>query len=119
MNRKITSDLAVRTLKKAIASQQEIKGVLILHSDQGILKLFCMRLLKILLIPSTTTGGLIHIIIIVHRLRADTHHDPFSAFEQLSRQAAEAKIISPGCYKKLDHYISLLGYVAGMLHTHF
>ena len=60
MNRKITSDLAVRTLKKAIASQQEIKGVLILHSDQGILKLFCMRLLKILLIPSTTTGGLIH-----------------------------------------------------------
>ena len=34
-DRKITSDLAVRTLKKAIASQSEIKGVLILHSDQG------------------------------------------------------------------------------------
>ena len=31
----ITSDLAIRTLRKAIGSQPEIKGVLILHSDQG------------------------------------------------------------------------------------
>ena len=35
MNRKITSDLAVRTLKKAIASQQEIKGVLIFTFRSG------------------------------------------------------------------------------------
>ena len=32
---KITADLAIRTLRKAIDSQPEIKGVLILHSDQG------------------------------------------------------------------------------------
>lgn len=31
----MTADLAVRTLRKAIESQPEIKGVLILHSDQG------------------------------------------------------------------------------------
>lgn len=31
----ITSDLAIRTLRKAIEPQPEIKGVLILHSDQG------------------------------------------------------------------------------------
>ena len=31
----ITSELAIRTLRKAIESQSEIKGVLILHSDQG------------------------------------------------------------------------------------
>ena len=34
-DRNITADLAVRTLRKAIESQPEIKGVLILHSDQG------------------------------------------------------------------------------------
>lgn len=33
--RNITSDLAIRTLRKALDSQPEIKGVLILHSDQG------------------------------------------------------------------------------------
>ena len=32
-DRNITADLAVRTLRKAINSQPEIKGVLILHSD--------------------------------------------------------------------------------------
>ena len=31
----ITSELAIRTLRKVIESQSEIKGVLILHSDQG------------------------------------------------------------------------------------
>ena len=31
----ITSDLAIRTLKKALDSQPDIKGELILHSDQG------------------------------------------------------------------------------------
>ena len=31
----ITSDLAIRTLKKALDSQPVIKGKLILHSDQG------------------------------------------------------------------------------------
>ena len=34
-DRNITSELAIRTLRKAIESQSEIKGVLILHSDQG------------------------------------------------------------------------------------
>ena len=34
-DRKITADLAKRTLEKALNSQPEIKGVLILHSDQG------------------------------------------------------------------------------------
>lgn len=34
-DRNITADLAVRTLRKGIESQPEIKGVLILHSDQG------------------------------------------------------------------------------------
>ena len=34
-DRSITSDLAVRTLQKALDSQPEIKGELILHSDQG------------------------------------------------------------------------------------
>ena len=34
-DRNITSDLAMRTLRKAMDSQPEIKGVLILHSDQG------------------------------------------------------------------------------------
>ena len=34
-DRYITSDLAVRTLKKALASQPALKGELILHSDQG------------------------------------------------------------------------------------
>lgn len=34
-DRNITADLGVRTLRKAIESQPEIKGVLILHSDQG------------------------------------------------------------------------------------
>ena len=34
-DRYITSDLAIRTLKKALESQPEIKGELILHSDQG------------------------------------------------------------------------------------
>jgi transposase InsO family protein len=34
-DRSITSDLAIRTLKKALASQPSIKGELILHSDQG------------------------------------------------------------------------------------
>ena len=34
-DKNITADLAVRTLRKAIESQPEIKGVLILHSDQG------------------------------------------------------------------------------------
>ncbi len=32
-DRRITADLAVRTLRKAIESQSKIKGVLILHSD--------------------------------------------------------------------------------------
>ena len=31
----ITSDLAIRTLKKALESQPSLKGKLILHSDQG------------------------------------------------------------------------------------
>ena len=34
-DRNITSDLAIRTLQKAIDSQAKIKGELILHSDQG------------------------------------------------------------------------------------
>lgn len=34
-DRHITSDLAIRTLQKALESQPEIKGELILHSDQG------------------------------------------------------------------------------------
>jgi putative transposase len=34
-DKEITSDLAIRTVKKALASQPEIKGQLILHSDQG------------------------------------------------------------------------------------
>ena len=34
-DRRITADLAIRTLRKAIESQPTIKGVLILHSDQG------------------------------------------------------------------------------------
>ena len=34
-DRNITSDLAIRTLQKALASQPKIKGELILHSDQG------------------------------------------------------------------------------------
>lgn len=34
-DRRMTADLAIRTLKKAIESQPPIKGVLILHSDQG------------------------------------------------------------------------------------
>ena len=34
-DRNITSDLAIRTLQKALDSQPEIKGELILHSDQG------------------------------------------------------------------------------------
>lgn len=34
-DRKITSDLAIRTLQKALDSQPTIKGELILHSDQG------------------------------------------------------------------------------------
>ena len=34
-DRSITSDLAIRTLQKALDSQPEIKGELILHSDQG------------------------------------------------------------------------------------
>lgn len=34
-DRKITSDLAIRTLRKALDSQPAIKGTLILHSDQG------------------------------------------------------------------------------------
>lgn len=34
-DRHITADLAKRTLEKALNSQPEIKGVLILHSDQG------------------------------------------------------------------------------------
>lgn len=34
-DRNITSDLAIRTLQKALDSQPEIKGPLILHSDQG------------------------------------------------------------------------------------
>ena len=34
-DKNITADLAVRTLRKAIDSQPPIKGVLILHSDQG------------------------------------------------------------------------------------
>ena len=32
-DRNITSELAIRTLRKAIESQSEVKGVLILHSD--------------------------------------------------------------------------------------
>ena len=34
-DRSITSDLAIRTLRKALDSQPQIKGELILHSDQG------------------------------------------------------------------------------------
>lgn len=34
-DRHITSDLAIRTLQKALNSQPQIKGKLILHSDQG------------------------------------------------------------------------------------
>ena len=34
-DRSITSDLAIRTLRKALDSQPKIKGELILHSDQG------------------------------------------------------------------------------------
>lgn len=34
-DRGITSDLAIRTLKKALDSQPKIQGELILHSDQG------------------------------------------------------------------------------------
>ena len=34
-DKQISSDLAIRTLKKALASQPSIKGELILHSDQG------------------------------------------------------------------------------------
>lgn len=34
-DRQITSGLAIRTLKKALESQPQIKGGLILHSDQG------------------------------------------------------------------------------------
>ena len=34
-DRSITAELAKRTLEKALLSQAEIKGVLILHSDQG------------------------------------------------------------------------------------
>ena len=34
-DRHITSDLAIRTLKKALESQPALKGKLILHSDQG------------------------------------------------------------------------------------
>ena len=34
-DRHITSDLAIRTLQKALDSQPKIKGKLILHSDQG------------------------------------------------------------------------------------
>ena len=34
-DRNITSDLAIRTVKKALSSQPPIKGTLILHSDQG------------------------------------------------------------------------------------
>ena len=34
-DRHITSDLAIRTLQKALDSQPQIKGELILHSDQG------------------------------------------------------------------------------------
>ena len=34
-DRHITSDLAIRTLKKALDSQPAIKGELLLHSDQG------------------------------------------------------------------------------------
>lgn len=35
-DRNITSDLAIRTLKKALDSQPKIQGELILHSDQGV-----------------------------------------------------------------------------------
>ncbi len=34
-DKNITSDLAIRTLKKALESQPKINGELILHSDQG------------------------------------------------------------------------------------
>lgn len=34
-DRHITSDLAIRTLQKALDSQLQVKGELILHSDQG------------------------------------------------------------------------------------
>ena len=34
-DRRITSDLAIRTLQKALDSQPALKGELILHSDQG------------------------------------------------------------------------------------
>ena len=34
-DRSITSDLAIRTVQKALASQPKIQGELILHSDQG------------------------------------------------------------------------------------
>jgi len=33
--KEITSELAINTLKKAIASQQKLAGELIIHSDQG------------------------------------------------------------------------------------
>lgn len=36
IDRNITSDLAIRTLKKALDSQPKIQGELILHSDQGV-----------------------------------------------------------------------------------
>lgn len=35
-DRNITSDLAIRTLKKALDSKAKIQGELILHSDQGV-----------------------------------------------------------------------------------
>ena len=35
LHRSITSNLAIRTLQKALDSQPNIKGDLILHSDQG------------------------------------------------------------------------------------
>ncbi len=34
-DKQITSDLAIRTIKKALESQPSVKGNLILHSDQG------------------------------------------------------------------------------------
>lgn len=40
-DRHITSDLAIRTLQKALDSQPAIKGELILHSDQGSQCKFC------------------------------------------------------------------------------
>lgn len=35
-DRNITSDMAIRTLKKALDSQPKLQGELILHSDQGV-----------------------------------------------------------------------------------